>query len=60
MNPARCRVMVDHLRGAWRVSARRACAVLTAPLSTYHHRFRRSAQAELRRRIREIAETRVR
>jgi putative transposase len=60
MKPARCRVMVDHLRGAWRVSARRACAVLKAPRSTYHHRSRRGTQAELCKRIREIAETRVR
>jgi putative transposase len=60
MRPARCRAMVDHLRGAWRVSARRACAVLRAPRSTYHHRPRRDAQATLRKRIREIAETRVR
>lgn len=52
--------MVDHLRAAWRVSARRACAVLKAPRSTYHHRSRRGAQAELCQRIREIAETRVR
>jgi putative transposase len=60
MKPAGCRVIVDHLRGAWRVSARRACAVLRAPRSSYHHRSRRGAQAELRQRIREIAETRVR
>ena len=60
MKPARCRGMVDHLRGAWRVSVRRACAVLRAPRSSYHHRSRRGTQAELRQRIREIAETRVR
>jgi putative transposase len=42
------------------VSARRACAVLKAPRSSYHHRSRRGAQAELRQCIREIAETRVR
>lgn len=55
MRSARCRAMVDHLRGAWRGSARRACAVLGAPRSTYHHRSRRGTQAELRKRIREIA-----
>ncbi|MBC4019331.1 IS3 family transposase [Siccirubricoccus deserti] len=43
------------------MSARRACAVLKVPRSTYHHRSRRGgAQAELRQRIREIAGTRVR
>ena len=42
------------------MSARRACAVLRAPRSSYHHRSRRGAQAELCQRIREIAETRVR
>ena len=60
MRPARCRQMVDHLLGAWRVSARRACAVLRAPRSTYHYLSRRGAQAELRKRIREFAEARVR
>lgn len=60
MKPARSRAMVDHLRTAWRVSARRACAVLKAPRSTYHYPSRRGAQAELRKRMREIAETRVR
>jgi putative transposase len=60
MKPARCRGMVKHLRGAWRGSVRRACAVLRAPRSSYHHRSRRGTQAELRQRIREIAETRVR
>jgi putative transposase len=34
--------------------------VLRAPRSTYHHRSRRGAQVELCKRIREIAETRVR
>ena len=60
MKPARRRQMVDHLRGAWRVSARRACAAPKAPRSAYRHRSRRDAQASLRRRIREIAETCVR
>lgn len=60
MKPARRRQMVDHLREAWRVSGRRACAVLKAPRSTHHYRSRRDAQANLRRRIQEIAAARVR
>ena len=60
MRPARRRAVVDHLRAAWRVSARRACAVLKAPRSSHHYRARRDAQAELRSRIREIAAARVR
>ena len=60
MRPARRRAVVDHLRAAWRVSARRACAVLKAPRSSRHYRARRDAQAGLRQRIREIAEARVR
>ncbi len=60
MRPARRRAVVDHLRAAWRVSARRACAVLKAPRSSHHYRARRGVQAGLRQRIREIAEARVR
>ena len=60
MRPARRRKVVDHLRSVWEVSARRACLVLRAPRSSYHYRPRRDAQASLRQRIREIAQTRVR
>ncbi len=45
---------------AWQVSIRRACAVLDTDRSTYHYRSRRPSQACLRKRIREITETRVR
>jgi putative transposase len=51
---------VDDLRVVWRVSIRRACAVLLASRSSYHYKSRRPSQATLRKRIREIAETRVR
>jgi putative transposase len=44
----------------WKVSIRRACEVLRAGRSTYHYVSRSSSQADLRERIREIAETRVR
>lgn len=52
--------LTDHLRSAWWVSLRRACAALAACRSSYHYRPRRDVQAVLRKRIREIAETRVR
>jgi putative transposase len=51
---------VDEVRGAWKVSIRRACRVLRTDTSTYHYKSRRGDQAGLRKRICEIAETRVR
>ena len=41
-------------------SVRRACAVLGGGRSTYHYASRRPSQAVLSKRVREIAETRVR
>ena len=52
--------MVDHARLNWQVSIRRACRAFAVDRSTYHYRPRRSEQAGLRKRIQEIAETRVR
>ena len=61
LRPGRRRKGVDHLRAAvWQVSARRACAVIQAGRSSYHYKSRRDDQATLRKRIPEIAETRVR
>lgn len=60
MKPAVGRQLVEHLRGTWQVSIRRACSLLLFGRSTYHYRSRRPSQAALRKRIREIAETRVR
>ena len=48
------------MRGVWQVSIRRACSVLRFRRSTYHYKSRRPSQAALKKRIREIAETRVR
>lgn len=48
------------MRGVWQVSIRRACGVLRFRRSTYHYKSRRPSQATLKKRIREIAETRVR
>ena len=52
--------MVDDVRSTWQVSIRRACGVLRAERSSYHYRGRRADQAELKKRMKEIAETRVR
>jgi putative transposase len=60
MRPARKREMVDHVRAAWRVSIRRACRAVPVDRSTYHYRSRRAGQAPLSKRIKEIAQTRVR
>ena len=42
------------------MSIRRACRVIKATRSNYHYQHRREPQAFLRRRIRQIAETRTR
>jgi len=52
--------MVDHVRVAWQVSIRRACRAVLVDRSTYHYRSKRAGQAPLSKRIKEIAETRVR
>jgi putative transposase len=52
--------MVDFVRTCFRVSIRRACRAVPACRATYHYRSRRPEQATLRKRIREIAQTRMR
>jgi len=52
--------MVDHVRTAWRVSARGSCRPVPVDRSTYHFRSKRAGQVPIAKRIREIAETRVR
>lgn len=44
----------------WAVSIRRACGALRFDRSTYHYKSRRTDPVELKRRIKEICETRVR
>ncbi len=51
---------MDGLQGTFQVSIRRACHVLQFQKSSYFYRSRRLSQAALTKRIREIAETRVR
>ena len=60
MKPARRRQLVDHARSTWKVSIRRACSVLVTEPSTYHYKSRRTGQATLCHRMKEIAATRVR
>ncbi len=52
--------MVDHMRMVWQVSIRRACQAVPVNRATYHYRSKRTGQAVLMKRIKEIAETRVR
>ena len=52
--------MVDEVRRVWQVSIRRAWHALPVDRSTYHYRSKRTGQAVLMKRIKEIAETRVR
>lgn len=44
----------------WGVSIRRACGAIRFDTSSYHYKSRRADQAAIERRIKEIAETRVR
>src|SRR5207248_947753 len=60
MRPARKRQLVDEVRSVWQVSIRRACQALPVDRSTYHYRCKRTGQAMMMKRIKEIAETRVR
>jgi len=48
------------VRADWKVSIRRACATLRVDPSLYHYKSKRGEQAELKQRIKEIAQTRVR
>lgn len=53
-------MVIDGWKAQFFVSTRRACQVLQATRSTYHYRARRDPQAFLRKKIRQIAETRTR
>jgi putative transposase len=60
LKPVRKRKLVDEMRTEWGVSIRRACRVTELDTSTYHYKSRRSGQAPLEARIRDICQTRVR
>ncbi|OWK25881.1 hypothetical protein AJ87_49645, partial [Rhizobium yanglingense] len=52
-------MLVDKVRADWKVSARRACSVEDRPV-LYVYKSRRGEQAELKLRIKDICQTRVR
>src|SRR5258708_19422634 len=52
--------MVDHLRDQYRASERHACRVLLMVRGTYRYQSHPEPWTELRMRIREIAQSRVR
>ena len=52
--------MVEHLRDQYRVSERHACRVLLMVRGTYRYQSHQEPWTELRMRIREIAQSRVR
>ena len=60
MTPGRKRELVDEVRSEWQVSIRKACEALEVDRSTYHYKSRRSGQATLEHRIKEICHVRVR
>jgi putative transposase len=60
VKPSRRGPMVEHLVGSYRVSERHACRTLCIPRATYRYRSCIDPRTELRMRIREIAQARVR
>jgi putative transposase len=60
VKPSRRRPLVDYLRDQYRSSERHACRVLRVVRGTYRCRSHQKPWTELRARIREIAQSRVR
>jgi putative transposase len=60
LRPDRKRELVDKVRLDWKVSIRRVCAALRIDRALYVYKSKRGGQADLKQRIKEIAETRVR
>ena len=60
VKPSRRGPMVERLVGSFQVSERHACRVLCLPRATYRYRSCLDPRTELRMRIREIAQARVR
>ncbi len=59
MRPGQRKELVDWARGVHKVSIRRACEVMCAHRSVYYYKSRRADQAFLKKRIKEIAYTRI-
>src|SRR3954470_24347399 len=60
LRPDRKRELVDKLRIDWKVSIRRACSTLRIDRALYVYKSKRGEQADLKHRIKDICETRVR
>ncbi len=60
MKPSRRRPVVLYLVGAYRVSERHACQVVLLPRATHRYQSIRDPLIELRLRMRELAQTRIR
>lgn len=60
LKPARGRALADTIKSNWKVSVRRACSVLKIDRSHYIYKSKRGEQAELKLRIKDICQTRVR
>ncbi len=60
MRLGRKRKLVDEVCGEWQVSIRRACAAPEFDRSTYQYKSRRSRQAALEQKIKEICHARIR
>ncbi|HQA12527.1 IS3 family transposase [Zoogloea sp.] len=60
LKPGRMRELVRGMCSDWAVSIRQACGAIGFDRSTFHYQSRRTDQAAVAKRIREICETRVR
>ena len=60
LKPSRRRQVVEYLHGIYRVSERRACQVARLNRGTFRYHRHKDPRTELRMRIREIVQTRVR
>ncbi len=54
------RALVDELTDVWKVSIRKACNALRIDRSLYTYKSKRGEQADLKHRIKQICETRLR
>jgi putative transposase len=60
VKPSRRRVVVGYMCGAYRVSERHACKVVLLPRATHRYQSIRDPLIELRMRLRELAQSRIR
>ena len=60
MKPRQKKQLAHHLQDQYKISVRRSCEVMMIHHSVYYYRERRREDKTLRKRIKEIAETRIR